>query len=148
MKAGAEECRGGKEVFASPPYRAFVYDSLDQLPVERWDELVGAQGCPFLSTPFLLGLERCGCVGEETGWIPRYLCLWDGEELVAATALYRKHHSQGEFVFDQSWAEAAHRGGFPYYPKLVAAAPFSPRKALEKKEETIAAMHNEFAVMK
>jgi predicted N-acyltransferase len=46
---------------------------------------------------------------------------------VAAVApLYLKSHSQGEYIFDHSWADAYERAGGRYYPKLLAAAPFSP----------------------
>jgi hypothetical protein len=40
--------------------------------------------------------------------------------------LYLKTNSYGEFIFDWSWANAAHRAGVRYYPKLVAAIPFTP----------------------
>ena len=40
--------------------------------------------------------------------------------------LYLKTHSQGEYVFDHSWANAYTRAGGDYYPKLQCAAPFSP----------------------
>jgi predicted N-acyltransferase len=51
---------------------------------------------------------------------------WRGSELIGALPLYRKSHSYGEFIFDWSWANAAHHSGVRYYPKLVCAAPFSP----------------------
>lgn len=39
-------------------------------------------------------------------------------EMVAAMPLYVKYHSQGEFIFDQSWAEYARSAlGVRYYPK-------------------------------
>ena len=37
-----------------------------------------------------------------------------------------KYHSQGEFVFDHSWAQAYQSLGLKYYPKLLIASPFSP----------------------
>ena len=37
-----------------------------------------------------------------------------------------KTHSYGEFVFDFAWAQAYTRHGLRYYPKLIAAAPFTP----------------------
>jgi predicted N-acyltransferase len=37
-----------------------------------------------------------------------------------------KGNSEGEFVFDWSWADLAHRLGLAYYPKLVVSAPFTP----------------------
>ena len=40
--------------------------------------------------------------------------------------LYIKSHSQGEFVFDHGWADAFERAGGRYYPKLLAAIPFTP----------------------
>jgi predicted N-acyltransferase len=46
--------------------------------------------------------------------------------LAGAVPLYRKQHSYGEFVFDFAWADAAYRGGVPYYPKLLCAIPFTP----------------------
>ncbi|MNE13574.1 hypothetical protein D3C80_1064140 [compost metagenome] len=40
--------------------------------------------------------------------------------------LYLKGHSQGEYVFDHSWADAYQRAGGRYYPKLLGAVPFTP----------------------
>jgi predicted N-acyltransferase len=37
-----------------------------------------------------------------------------------------KSHSYGEYVFDWSWADAYHRHGIEYYPKLLCAVPFTP----------------------
>jgi predicted N-acyltransferase len=47
-------------------------------------------------------------------------------EPVAAAPAFVKTHSQGEFVFDHAWAEAARRGGLRYYPKLLVGVPFTP----------------------
>jgi predicted N-acyltransferase len=40
--------------------------------------------------------------------------------------LYVKSHSYGEYVFDWAWADAYHRHGLDYYPKLLCAVPFTP----------------------
>lgn len=40
--------------------------------------------------------------------------------------LYIKSHSQGEYVFDHSWANAYMQAGGEYYPKLQCAVPFTP----------------------
>jgi predicted N-acyltransferase len=74
----------------------------------------------------LYALERSGCVGPGTGWSPVHVLLREGEELVGALPLYLKEHSYGEYVFDFGWANAAHRAGIRYYPKLVAMVPFTP----------------------
>jgi predicted N-acyltransferase len=50
----------------------------------------------------------------------------EGGRLVAAAPLYLKAHSEGEFVFDWGWADAAERAGIRYYPKMLVGVPFSP----------------------
>jgi predicted N-acyltransferase len=100
--------------------------SLAVIAPDAWDALVGPEGCPFLEHSFLFGLETAGCVGPGTGWQTRHVVVREDDKLVAAMPLYRKDDSYGEFIFDWGWADAAHRAGLPYYPKMVAAAPFSP----------------------
>lgn len=102
-----------------------VHESIDEIPVTGWNRLAGDN--PFLKHEFLAALEHTACVGGETGWQPQHLaCKNDAGDLVGALPLYLKSHSWGEFVFDWSWAEAYQRAGRHYYPKLVAAVPFSP----------------------
>jgi hypothetical protein len=99
---------------------------LADIPASEWDALDGA-GSPFLSHAFLEALEACGCVGGDSGWEPRYLLLRDGDgRLMGAVPRYVKAHSWGEFVFDWSWAQSYARAGLAYYPKHVAAVPFTP----------------------
>jgi len=83
-------------------------------------------GDPFLEHAFLAALEASGSVGARAGCVPRLVVARDGGRLVGAVPLYLKTHSYGEFIFDWGWANAAHRGGIRYYPKLVAAIPFTP----------------------
>lgn len=45
---------------------------------------------------------------------------------MGAVPLYLKSHSRGEYVFDQGWAQAYAQHRLPYYPKLLAAIPFTP----------------------
>jgi predicted N-acyltransferase len=58
--------------------------------------------------------------------LPQYLIAEQGGRLAGAVPLYLKSHSYGEYVFDWAWAEAYERAGLRYYPKLVAAVPFTP----------------------
>jgi uncharacterized protein len=82
---------------------------------------------PFVEHAWLACLEESGCVGaERSGWLPRPLVLYDGKKLVAAAPAYVKTNSEGEFVFDWSWADLANRMGVDYYPKLILAVPFTP----------------------
>ena len=78
---------------------------------------------PFLTPEFLSALEDSGSATVATGWEPRHLRSADGALFMP---LYVKTHSYGEYVFDWAWADAYHRSGLAYYPKLVTAIPFSP----------------------
>lgn len=100
--------------------------SMSTLSAAEWNTLIPKQN-PFLSHAFLSALERHGCVGEDTGWIPWHLvCRDDDGRLLGVAPLYLKFNSYGEFVFDWGWAEAYQRQGLPYYPKLVGAIPYTP----------------------
>jgi predicted N-acyltransferase len=91
----------------------------------RWDGLAGTAS-PFLKWDWLDSLEQSGCVNEETGWVPHHVVVENGDALVAACPMYLKLHSMGEFIFDYEWAEAAHRAGIQYYPKMLVGVPFTP----------------------
>jgi uncharacterized protein len=65
-------------------------------------------------------------VGRRAGCEPRLVLAREGGRLVGAVPLYLKTNSHGEFIFDWGWADAAERSGLRYYPKLVAAIPFTP----------------------
>ena len=97
---------------------------ISQVDAQAWDALT--DGSPLLSHAFLSALEDTGCVGEGTGWQPYPLLVRDAGKLVGAMPLYLKGHSYGEYVFDWAWAEAYARNGLAYYPKLLAAIPFTP----------------------
>ena len=99
--------------------------SVGELPAAEWDALT--DGNPFVSHAFLTALEDSGSVGPGTGWSPAPLVI-EGPDgtLQAALPAWLKDHSQGEYVFDHAWADAWHRAGGDYYPKLQIAAPFTP----------------------
>ena len=99
--------------------------SVGEFAAADWDELSG-EGNPFVRHAFLSALEDSGSVGEGTGWLPTPLVIEDGSRLLGALPAYVKSHSQGEYVFDHAWADAWHRAGGRYYPKLQIAAPFTP----------------------
>ena len=105
-------------------YRTSVLSSLADVVPADWDRL--AAGNPFLSHAFLHALHESGSACAETGWQPQFLAVWDGDKLAAAMPLYVKSHSYGEYVFDWAWADAYHRNGIEYYPKLLSAIPFTP----------------------
>lgn len=100
---------------------------IDEIGIGDWNALAVGAG-PFLQYEFLHALEESGSVGRGTGWIPCHLAVrHPGESSpVLLAPLYRKMHSWGEYVFDWAWADAWHRHGREYYPKLVSAVPFTP----------------------
>ena len=110
----------------APRYRSRNLSSIDEIPAAQWNALLPDDAL-FLRHEFLAALEHQSCVGAQSGWTPCHLVLTDARgELRAALPLYRKLHSWGEFVFDFAWAQAYARSGLQYYPKLVAAIPFTP----------------------
>ncbi|MGI9307846.1 MAG: GNAT family N-acetyltransferase [Gammaproteobacteria bacterium] len=103
-----------------------IVESISDIDPDDWNRLQGTDN-PFLRHEFLAALELSDSVSRATGWRPRHaLALDDDHQLVAALPLYLKDNSYGEFVFDFSWANAYQQAGLHYYPKLVAAVPFTP----------------------
>lgn len=108
-----------------------------------WDRCA-CPGNPFLSHAFLSALECSGSATAATGWQPIPIAI-DGSDGAPAAVMpaYLKSHSQGEYVFDHSWAHAYERAGGEYYPKLQIAVPFTPvpgRRLLTGKPELAAAL--------
>ena len=93
-----------------------------------WDALLDSQpfATPFMRHAYLSALHASGSACARTGWDPRFILLSDKQGLAAATVLYIKDHSMGEYVFDWAWARAYQQHGVPYYPKGVVAVPFTP----------------------
>lgn len=104
-----------------------THRSIRDFSLEEWNELLGADPEPYLRWEFLDALESTGCVEPRVGWAPLFLSLRRGGTLVAACPAYVKGNSEGEFVFDQSWANYSETSlGVRYYPKLLVACPFTP----------------------
>ena len=120
-----------------------ILSSLKEIAAEDWDRCANAiapnsSSCtltnsfnPFLSYRFLSSLEDSGCAVKETGWMAQHLVLSRAEdgkepEICGLVPCYLKNHSQGEYVFDQGWADAFERAGGQYYPKLQSSIPFTP----------------------
>ncbi len=107
--------------------------SIGAIPAAEWDSCACPEAAdgfrpvdPFTTHRFLQALEASGSVGPGSGWQPSYLVAEKDGELVACAPLFAKSHSQGEYVFDHSWAHAYENAGGAYYPKLQMAVPFTP----------------------
>ena len=104
-----------------------VHDRVADIGREAWDACASPTGDPFVSFDFLDACEASGSAIPQQGWAGRHLSLRDADHRVLGVMpLWLKGHSQGEYVFDHSWAEAYERAGGRYYPKLLAAVPFTP----------------------
>jgi len=114
-------------VTPQPEFTLQVHDSIAAIGREAWDVCAGPTGDPFVSFDFLHACEASGSAVARQGWGPRHLTLLGPDEAVlGCMPLYLKGHSQGEYVFDHSWADAYQRAGGQYYPKLLGAVPFTP----------------------
>ena len=112
---------------SEPSYTATILTRISDINAEDWDALIPSGNHPFLSHRFLLAMEESGSATIETGWAQRHIWVEDADgNPVGAAPLYVKSHSQGEYVFDHSWANALMRAGMDYYPKLQGSVPFTP----------------------
>jgi predicted N-acyltransferase len=100
-------------------------EKISDIGKKEWDAVVNSD-YPFLKYNFLKILETSKCVSEENGWSPFHIVVKEKNAVIAVMPLYIKTDSQGEFIFDWSWADAYYRNGLNYYPKLVSAIPFTP----------------------
>ena len=91
-----------------------------------WNKLAGDDN-PFVCHEFLSALETSGSATAAAGWQPLPIIADDDDSNpVGVMPAYAKSHSQGEYVFDHSWADAYARAGGRYFPKLQIAVPFTP----------------------
>ncbi|MGB8814698.1 MAG: GNAT family N-acetyltransferase, partial [Paracoccaceae bacterium] len=116
----------------TPNIKVTLNAALSDIPAAQWDALACPESPatrpidPFTTHRFLTALDRSHSTGKGTGWQTRPLTAHQDGHLIAATPLYVKSHSQGEYIFDHNWAQAYERSGGSYYPKLQIAVPFTP----------------------
>ena len=109
-----------------------VLSSVADIAAAEWDSVACPEAAsgraidPFTTHRFLAALDKSGSTGRGTGWQPRPLVARLDGKIIGAAPLYAKGHSQGEYIFDQNWAQAFENAGGRYYPKLQMAVPFTP----------------------
>jgi predicted N-acyltransferase len=128
-------------VTSDAPRTARIVHSIDEIPAQAWNACANPGGPipdnPFLDHGFLLALEKSGSATARTGWQPCHVVLEHGDKhrdkdkavgpkVIGVVPMYMKSHSRGEYVFDHAWADAWHRAGGKYYPKLQVSVPFTP----------------------
>ncbi|MCJ8502628.1 GNAT family N-acetyltransferase, partial [Desulfatitalea alkaliphila] len=102
------------------------HQRLAEVDRDAWDRLAQPLATPLLEWRWLHALETSGSIAPGAGWHPHHLTVWRKNRLVGAAPFYIKTHSDGEFVFDQWWAQLAREAGIPYYPKMVGMSPVTP----------------------
>ncbi|WP_426028713.1 GNAT family N-acetyltransferase [Brevundimonas sp. TWP2-3-4b2] len=108
-------------------FQIHVHDRVADIGRDAWDACARPTGDPFVSFDFLDACEASGSAVARQGWAGRHLSLRDdADRVLGVMPLWLKGNSQGEYVFDHSWADAYERAGGRYYPKLLAAVPFTP----------------------
>lgn len=104
-----------------------THDRIAGIGAPAWRALAGEDCLPFLRYEWLSALEDTGCVDPARGWLPLHIAAYSEGQLVAVAPTYVKGNSEGEFVFDHSFARYAQSTlRIDYYPKLVVAVPFTP----------------------
>lgn len=115
----------------SSQWKLNIHKTISDISAADWNRCanpVDQDYNPFLDHAFLAALEQSKSATPETGWGAHHLSLTDerSNQICAVMPLYLKSHSQGEYIFDHGWADAFHRAGGQYYPKLLCAIPFTP----------------------
>lgn len=104
--------------------------SAEEIGAVAWNDCANPETVsdpqPFGRFEFFHAAEASGSASARTGWQPAHLTVSRNGQLEAILPMYLKSHSQGEYVFDHSWADALERAGGDYYPKLQASVPFTP----------------------
>ncbi|MSO65140.1 MAG: N-acetyltransferase [Alphaproteobacteria bacterium] len=109
-----------------PGAKVKVHGDITAIAAKEWDACAGLDH-PFVGYHFLSALEESGSATARTGWQPYHLTVENASgRLIGCAPMYVKGHSQGEYVFDHSWAHAFEQAGGSYYPKLLVAVPFTP----------------------
>jgi predicted N-acyltransferase len=106
-------------------FTAKYISSIKQIEPSQWQNLFD-ENYPFTRPEFLAALEDSGCTTAEKGWQVQHFLVYLDDKLVGAMPCYIKTHSYGEYIFDWSWADAYHKHGLEYYPKIVCAIPYTP----------------------
>ena len=102
-----------------------IIGAINEVSADDWNQLVDSDN-PFARFEFLNALEQHHCLGQTYGWLPQHIIIKENNQLIGASPMYLKNNSYGEFVFDWAWADAYHRSGIEYYPKLVTSIPYTP----------------------
>ena len=109
----------------STTLKTTIHESFSAFEEAEWNSLERSDFV-FADHRFLMALEHGRCLGQRTGWFPKIIAVRNEGRLLGVLPVFEKTNSYGEYIFDWAWANAAEHAGIAYYPKLVAAIPFTP----------------------
>ena len=102
-----------------------ILNSISSVDKETWNNLILDEK-PLMDYEFFLAMEKSNCTSKLNGWEPFHFLVKKNNIIVGIIPNFKKLNSNGEYVFDHSWADAYHRFGINYYPKFLSAIPFTP----------------------
>ena len=100
-------------------------NSVTEIDKHKWNSFVKSES-PLFDFEFLESMEKSGCTSRKNGWEPNHIIISEGPDLLCIIPSFIKFNSNGEYVFDHTWAQAYYQMGLEYYPKLLSAIPFTP----------------------
>lgn len=98
---------------------------------EAWNRMASKSKSPFLEWEWFYCMEESGSISTASGWQPFHAVVYNSGRIAGAAPLYIKNHSEGEFVYDYFWQDAAMRMAQPWFPKIVGTVPATPSVAYE-----------------
>ena len=106
-------------------FKILSKSSISSVNKNEWDNLINNEN-PFLKHDFFRALEESKCTSKDTGWEANHFLILKDKKICGIIPTFKKFNSNGEYVFDHSWADAYSRLGLNYYPKLLSGIPFTP----------------------
>ena len=100
-------------------------ESINQISYKDWTSTINSNE-PFFDYEFFYALEKSKCTSSDNGWKPKHLLFKRNKKILGIIPNFEKNNSNGEYVFDHSWANAYFSLGVNYYPKFLSAIPFTP----------------------
>ena len=112
-------------------YSIDFLSSIKKADREAWNRMASVLKSPFLEWEWLFCMEESGSICENSGWQPFHAVLYKSGRMAGAAPLYIKKHSEGEFVYDYFWQDAAMQMDLQWFPKIVGTIPATPSVAYE-----------------
>ncbi len=112
-------------------YSVEFLSSIKDADRTAWNRMASVSKSPFLEWEWLFCMEESGSISRYSGWKPFHALLYKSGRIAGAAPLFIKNHSEGEFIYDYFWQDAAMRMDLRWFPKIVGTVPATPSVAYE-----------------